>query len=283
MNVKNNPKDNSKYNFDGFTQKPLIKLYKQSAQEIPVIKSTDVLVIGGSQTGVCAAIAAARHGMKVCIVERFGFLGGQSIYSLVVQWEKRAYINNLGAILTKGIPQEILKKVVEKGGSDGLWNTSPGCIEMRGGEEWLNPEAIKLTLIEMCEEEGIEILFHTLAVDVMMETTLEKKNINSNHINNPKAKVTGVIFENKTGRFVIEAKKVIDATADLDIVWKAIKEQGCGLRAPEKRMASAYYTWYAGIENKVFIKWYLNNPNKRGIYPNPENPEKVLKHLKEYN
>jgi FAD-dependent oxidoreductase family protein len=259
--------------FDEYTSKKMVGVYHESAKEIPILGQYDILVVGGSQTGVIAAIAGARKGMNVCLVERFGFLGGQSLYSLVVQWEKRAFINNLGAVLTKGIPKEILDRIVSKGGSDGMWNEPPGCPEMRGGEEWLDPEAIKLTLMEMCEEEKIDLLFHTLAVDVMMKIGENDSQLRQ---------VSGVIFENKTGRFAIQAKRIIDASADLDLIWRALGEEGCGLRSPDQRMTSGFYAWYAGIDNETFIKWYVNNPNASGIYPNPKKyPKKVLKHLKE--
>jgi len=226
--------------------------------------------VGGSQSGCAAAICAARHGATVQLVERFGFLGGQSIYSSVVQWEKRAFINNLGAVATRGIAKEMVERIVAKGGSDGLWNTPPGCIEMRDGEEWLDVEAIKLTLIEMCQEANVELLFHTMATDVMV--TRQDSRL---------PKMAGVIFENKSGRFAITANIVIDATADLDLVWRAIGEQGCEMRDPKDRMASGFYVWFGGIDNEAFVAYLLKAPGQRG-YPDPSMyPDKVRQHLRE--
>ncbi len=48
----------------------------QPARELPVIHSTDVLVVGGGPAGVCAAIAARRAGAEVMLVERYGHFGG---------------------------------------------------------------------------------------------------------------------------------------------------------------------------------------------------------------
>ena len=45
--------------------------------------STDVLVVGGGPAGVCAAIAAARNGAKVLVVEQSGMLGGMATQGLV--------------------------------------------------------------------------------------------------------------------------------------------------------------------------------------------------------
>lgn len=45
-------------------------------REIPVVDTTDVLVVGGGPAGVAAAIAASRAGAKVILVERYNHLGG---------------------------------------------------------------------------------------------------------------------------------------------------------------------------------------------------------------
>ena len=50
----------------------------------------DVLVMGGGMAGTVAAVAAARAGASVLLVERFGFLGGAATAAAVGQfvgWE----------------------------------------------------------------------------------------------------------------------------------------------------------------------------------------------------
>ncbi len=258
------------FDFDRFTSRPLFGYHEEPARQVPILGNVDVLVVGGSQSGCAAAICAARHGAGVMLVERFGFLGGQSVFSSVVQWEKRAFINNLGAVATRGIAKEMLSRILEKGGSDGLWQTPPGCPEMRDGEEWLNPEAIVLTLIEMCQQAGVELLFHTMAADAIVK-----------HESTALPKVTGVIFQNKSGRFAVTAKVVIDATADLDLVWKAAGEDGCSMRDPKDRQGAGYYVWYTGVDNEAFAEYYMSRPDYRG-YPDPKlYPDKVLAHLRE--
>ena len=58
------------------------RMQKQGSVEIrrqvPVIGAFDVLVVGGGFPGVCAALAAARVGVKTAIVERDGHVGGQA-------------------------------------------------------------------------------------------------------------------------------------------------------------------------------------------------------------
>ena len=47
------------------------------------IRTTDVLVIGGGPGGIGAALAAARNGADVTLVEQYGVLGGMSSVGLV--------------------------------------------------------------------------------------------------------------------------------------------------------------------------------------------------------
>ena len=52
----------------------------------PVDLDTDVLVCGGGVAGTMAAVAAARHGANVLLVERYGFLGGNATAGAVAQF-----------------------------------------------------------------------------------------------------------------------------------------------------------------------------------------------------
>ena len=59
------------------------KTIHEPAREIPVVAEADVVVCGGGPGGLPAAIAAARHGAKVVLIERYGFLGGLATAGLV--------------------------------------------------------------------------------------------------------------------------------------------------------------------------------------------------------
>ena len=53
-----------------------MKMIMEPQQSIPVHLETDVLVVGGGPAGAAAAISAARMGVRVTLMERYGFLGG---------------------------------------------------------------------------------------------------------------------------------------------------------------------------------------------------------------
>jgi hypothetical protein len=219
---------------------------------------------------------------------------------MVVQWEKRAFINNFGAACTRGIAQEFLEAIVAKGGSDQLFLDPPGCEEMRDGEEWLDVEAIALTLLEFCEEAGVELLLSTLAVDTIVV---------GRESGSPKAR--GVIVENKSGRQAVLAEVTVDASADLDVVYRAMGEEGVVQRPVEQRMAPGWYTFFGGVDNERFIEYAIANigqgstwagakyervPGAAGVpatwrrrqgrhhgdraYPSTANPDKIWHHLR---
>jgi heterodisulfide reductase subunit A-like polyferredoxin len=71
--------EEQRFSFDRFTSRPMYGYYEEPLKRIPIVGDVDVLVVGGSQSGCAAAICAARHGAKVSLVERYGFLGGQSL------------------------------------------------------------------------------------------------------------------------------------------------------------------------------------------------------------
>ena len=214
-------------------------------------RDVDVCVVGGSQSGVAAAVCAARNGAKVLLIERNTFLGGQSVGTMVTQWKKLAFINNLGAVCARGIARELLDSILAKGGSDQLFFDPPGCPEMRDGEEWLNVEAIKLTLLEFCEDAGVQLLLDTLVADSIVDRSQDAP------------RVTGVIIENKSGRQAVLAKVVIDASADLDVVYRAVGEKGVIINAVADRLLPAWYIYVGGVDNDAFLRFAIESDEVR--------------------
>jgi len=149
----------------------------------------EVVVVGGGVAGVAAAIAASRCGVKTLLVERYGFLGGTATASSVRIF-MNFYLDNKP--LVGGIMLEIIDRLKELGGYDER-------------SKIFDPELMKIVLEDMALEAGVELLYHTEFIDVVM-----KKNV-----------VKGVIVHNKAGMQLIMSEITVDATGDGDVAVAA--------------------------------------------------------------
>ncbi len=165
---------------------------------------TQVAVIGGGLAGTAAAVAAARNGVEVTLVERYGFLGGMATAGLVYPFMSSKAGREQ---IIKGIFLEIIGRLRQLG----------GVIENKYelGIYEFDPEILKYVLNQMVEEARVKLMFHTLATEAIVKEGVIK----------------GVVVETKAGRYVIIADIVIDATGDGDIAVSAGApfEQGRGL------------------------------------------------------
>ena len=81
----------------------------QKAQSVPVYAQTDVLVVGGGPAGYAAAVAAARNGADVILMERYGYLGGMATGGMVLLFD--CLCDGNGNLLIKGMVQETVEKL----------------------------------------------------------------------------------------------------------------------------------------------------------------------------
>src|SRR5262249_23411395 len=62
----------------------VMAMVSEPGRQVPVVAETDVLVVGGGPAGQAAAVAAARAGAEVMLLERFGYLGGLASGGMVL-------------------------------------------------------------------------------------------------------------------------------------------------------------------------------------------------------
>jgi len=173
-----------------------MKTIKEPERSIPVAFSADICVIGGSCTGVFAAVRAARLGAKVAIVENNGFFGGVATAGLVTVWHSAFDMDRKQRIVT-GLSLEVIERLKRRNAVKVVDPSSDQhCAYV------LNPEELKIDLDELIAESGVRPFLHTRFVNVIHDH----------------GEVSAVIIEDKTGRRAIEARYFIDATGDGDLI-----------------------------------------------------------------
>jgi succinate dehydrogenase/fumarate reductase flavoprotein subunit len=170
-----------------------MKQIKEASKMIPVMAQTEVLVLGSGPGGLAAALAARREGMDTMLVERYGCFGGNITQASV---ESIGWYRHAGTVESEGIGFEFEVRAREMGASR---------KEPQSQSEALDTEMFKYVADRLIEEAGIKPVLHCLAVEAVMEGGV----------------IRGIITQSKSGRQAILAKRVIDATGDADIAWRA--------------------------------------------------------------
>ena len=207
-------------------------------REVSVESSCDVLVVGGGIAGIAAAMAAARGGKKVTLLEREYGLGGMATLGLITIY--LPLCDGQGNQVTYGIAEELLKLSIKHGAEakyPKAWLES-GSLEERIQNRYVtqfNPHLFALSAEAVLKELGVTILYGTLACAVHKDGDI----------------ISHVIVENKSGRSAIAVSSVIDCTGDADICQIAgAKTQ---LHALGNTLASWYYYF---VDGKVTLKMF---------------------------
>lgn len=169
--------------------KPSITITKP----VPVVGPYDIVVCGGGPAGIMSAVAAARSGVSVALVERYGFLGGMPTAGLVAPISVFMYN---GELVVGGIPWEFVQRLAAEGGAK---------VELPLGNISFMPEVYKLVAQRMLLEAGVSLYLHAYL------SGCEKDN----------NRLTHVVYESKSGTTALSAKYFIDATGDGDLASMA--------------------------------------------------------------
>lgn len=165
--------------------------------DVPVLATCDVLVCGGGAAGVTAAVAAARHGAEVILIERWPRVGGMATCALVNIWHR----SDREKLVILGLAEES----VQRADAGGWLTRYPDAPQDRHETEHFDPEGMTLVWHRMLDEAGVRVLCYTAVGEPILED----------------GRIRGVLCDTKRGQRAVLGKVVIDATGDGDIAAKA--------------------------------------------------------------
>lgn len=124
------------------------------------MKKYDLIVVGGGPGGLPAAIAAARAGLKVLLVERSAALGGLAISGLPLL----GFVDRAGDQVLGGIPQEFVDRLAQVDGT-----LRHVYCPVHNSLTIINPHWFRIVSFEMCLEAGVDILLYAELMDAKTE------------------------------------------------------------------------------------------------------------------
>lgn len=164
----------------------------------------DVLVVGGGAAGVAAAVTAARQGLSVILLERYGFCGGGAVAGLSGTicglYEASESDTAPPRQIVYGFADEFVRTISARNGLTG---------PVRYGRTFTrvhDPLAWRESADELLAGAGVRVLLHTWVIDVLTDGG---------------ERVEGVLAWTKQGRIEVRAAITVDASGDADLVAMA--------------------------------------------------------------
>ena len=183
----------------------------EPSRQTPVLGEYDVVVLGGGPAGIAAAVAAARLGNPVLLVERYGFLGGMGTAAGVTNF-CGLHANVHGEIrqVVHGVADDLLSRIAALGGLN-----DPHNLFGKTAAQAYDTAAYKIAADDLMLSAGVQVLFHALAAGVVMEAP---------------ERVRALLIETKSGRRAVLGRAFIDCSGDGDLAaWAgAAYEKGDG-------------------------------------------------------
>lgn len=195
----------------------------------------DVLVVGGGATGVAAACTAARAGLDVLLVERYGFCGGGAVAGLSGTicglYEAEA---NPGAPkqVVHGFVDDFVAQMESRGG------LTPPVLYGKTYTRVHEPLAWRQSADALLDDAGVQVLYHALATGVHTDGGL----------------VQGAIVWTKSGLLDVRAGVTIDASGDADLLAMAGLRTWCGADGVVQNPTMIFRL--QGVDTRRFLQAY---------------------------
>jgi 2-polyprenyl-6-methoxyphenol hydroxylase-like FAD-dependent oxidoreductase len=231
---------------------------QEPSREIRVHHDCDVLVVGGGPSGTAAAVAAARGGARVSLLERYNHLGGLSTGGLVIwidrmtDWQGQPVIRGFAEEIFDRLPHDaVAGPAREHWGSrdpQQVAHWSNRTAAYHGVVTWsptIDPERLKLLSQEMVLEAGVRLVYHSWAAIPVVE----------------RGSVCGVVFESKEGRQAVRAKVVVDATGDGDLFARAGAEFENDIEKDDVHHCMNTAWLFAGVDMARWLVFKTGSPD----------------------
>lgn len=191
--------------------------------KVPVVAESDLVVVGGGPAGIAAAVAGARNGLSVTLLERYPYLGGLASGGMVLVLDDMC---NGNEVSVRGLCSELIDRMTTMG----LCVTPPEAdwiadeAKFRQWARWgvynfhshqkpqpvcyasaFDPDGFKRASNDMIKEAGVNLRLHSWFSRAIVDDGVVK----------------GVVSETKAGRQAVLGKVVVDATGDLDVAASA--------------------------------------------------------------
>src|SRR5271163_3268152 len=191
--------------------------------QVPIVRRADLVVVGGGPAGIAAAVAGARSGLSVTLLERYAYLGGLASGGMVLVLDDMC---NGPEISVRGLCSEMVERMEriglcvvppesERSSDEALWRKwsrwgvfdfhshvkpQPICYAAA-----FDPDGFKRVANAMIGEAKVDLRLHSWFSRAIVED----------------GRIVGVICETKSGRQAIMGKIVVDASGDLDVAASA--------------------------------------------------------------
>ncbi len=159
----------------------------------------DLVVLGGGPAGIAAAASAARLGQRTLLIENYGFLGGMGTAAGVTNFcGLHANVHGQVRQVVHGIADDLLNRMQALGGLNQPHMLFGGKIAAQAYDN----AVYKVAADDLLITSGVQILFHALAVGVVMSSP---------------STIAALLIETKSGRFAVMAQCFIDCSGDGDM------------------------------------------------------------------
>src|SRR5882672_12900168 len=91
-----------------------VTVLREPARDVKVVAQADVVVVGGGPAGMAAALAAARNGASVTLLERYNHLGGLASGGMVLVLDDM-WDSHQQEISVRGICMEMIERMASRG------------------------------------------------------------------------------------------------------------------------------------------------------------------------